>query len=170
MRAAVDTMCESTSQTRSILVSCDDLLKLEIITRCGIKNLFTFTSAATHLPNLHVASLPLLPPSREPNSTAQVKSRSHQVTSHILQNNNHAEGHHAHQQLIAPTSSLSATNPDSSANMEILSHVNNIQDYAKNLQNTRLSSLKHPTEFFNWRQVSKPKDTQEYLKRASYNV
>lgn len=54
--------------------------------------------------------------------------------------------------------------------MEILSHVNNIQDYAKNLQNTRLSSLKHPTEFFNWRQVSKPKDTQEYLKRASYNV
>lgn len=134
------------------------------------QNLFTFTSAATHLPNLHVASLPLLPPSREPNSTAQVKSRSHQVTSHILQNNNHAEGHHAHQQLIAPTSSLSATNPDSSANMEILSHVNNIQDYAKNLQNTRLSSLKHPTEFFNWRQVSKPKDTQEYLKRASYNV
>jgi hypothetical protein len=54
--------------------------------------------------------------------------------------------------------------------MEVLNHVNNLQDYARNLKDTRLASLKHPAEFFNVRQMSRPKDTQEYLKRAGYNV
>ena len=54
--------------------------------------------------------------------------------------------------------------------MEAVSHFNNLQTYAKSLRDTRLSSLKHPAEFFNYRQVSRPKDTQEYLKRAGYNM
>jgi len=54
--------------------------------------------------------------------------------------------------------------------MEVLTHVNNLQDYARNLKDTRLASLKHPAEFFNVRQMSRPKDAQEYLKRAGYNV
>jgi len=54
--------------------------------------------------------------------------------------------------------------------MEVVSHLTNFQDYAKSLRDTRLSTLKHPAEFFNYRQVSRPKDTQEYLKRASYNM
>ncbi|KAK1923093.1 putative ER to Golgi transport-related protein [Papiliotrema laurentii] len=54
--------------------------------------------------------------------------------------------------------------------MEVLSHVNNLQDYARSLKDTRLASLKPPAEFFNIRQVSRPKDTQEYMKRASYNI
>lgn len=54
--------------------------------------------------------------------------------------------------------------------MEVLSHVNNLQDYARSLKDTRLASLKHPQEFFNIRQISKPKDWQEYMKRASYNM
>ncbi|CAD6581587.1 MAG: hypothetical protein TREMPRED_003028 [Tremellales sp. Tagirdzhanova-0007] len=54
--------------------------------------------------------------------------------------------------------------------MEAVSHFNNLQTYAKSLRDTRLSSLKHPAEFFNYRQVSRPKDTQEYLKRAGYNI
>lgn len=54
--------------------------------------------------------------------------------------------------------------------MEVLNHLNSVQDYAKSLGHTRLASLKHPSEFFNYRQVSRPKDTQEYLKRAGYNV
>lgn len=54
--------------------------------------------------------------------------------------------------------------------MEVLSHVNNLQDYARSLKDTRLASLKPPAEFFNIRQVSRPKDTQEYMKRASYNM
>jgi hypothetical protein len=54
--------------------------------------------------------------------------------------------------------------------MDVVTHLNNVQDYAKSLKDTRLSSLKHPAEFFNYRQLSRPKDTQEYLKRAGYNV
>lgn len=54
--------------------------------------------------------------------------------------------------------------------MEVLNHVNNLQDYARNLKDTRLSSLKHPQEFFNVRQMSRPSDMQEYMKRASYNM
>jgi len=54
--------------------------------------------------------------------------------------------------------------------MEVVSHLNNLQDYAKSLGDSRLSSLKHPAEFFNYRQVSRPKDMQEYLRRAGYNV
>ena len=56
------------------------------------------------------------------------------------------------------------------SNMEIASHLSNLQDYAKSLRETRLSSLRHPGEFFNYRQVSRPKDMQEYLKRAGYNL
>ncbi|ORY26603.1 prenylated rab acceptor PRA1 [Naematelia encephala] len=54
--------------------------------------------------------------------------------------------------------------------MDVLQHINQVQDYAKSLQDTRLSSLKHPAEFFNYRQVSRPRDTQDYLKRAGYNI
>jgi hypothetical protein len=54
--------------------------------------------------------------------------------------------------------------------MEVLSHLNNLQNYAVSLKDTRLSSIKHPTEFFNVRQISRPKDMQEYMKRASYNM
>ncbi|WRT70684.1 uncharacterized protein IL334_007682 [Kwoniella shivajii] len=54
--------------------------------------------------------------------------------------------------------------------MEVLGHVNNISEYARSLKDTRLSSLRHPGEFFDYQRVSRPKDTQEYLKRASYNV
>ena len=54
--------------------------------------------------------------------------------------------------------------------MDVVNQINNLQNYAQGLKNTRLSSLKHPAEFFNWRQVSKPKDMQEYMKRASYNM
>ncbi|WWC65072.1 uncharacterized protein I303_107686 [Kwoniella dejecticola CBS 10117] len=54
--------------------------------------------------------------------------------------------------------------------MEVLGHVNNISEYARSLKDTRLSSLRHPGEFFDYQRVSRPKDMQEYLKRASYNV
>ncbi|ORX41035.1 prenylated rab acceptor PRA1 [Kockovaella imperatae] len=54
--------------------------------------------------------------------------------------------------------------------MEVVNHLNNLQDYARTLKDTRLSSIKHPAEFFNWRQFSRPKDMQEYMKRAGYNV
>ena len=56
------------------------------------------------------------------------------------------------------------------SNMEVVGHLNNIQDYARSFKDTRLSSIKHPAEFFNWRQFSRPKDMQEYMKRASYNM
>ncbi|KAK6906638.1 hypothetical protein I204_00553 [Kwoniella mangroviensis CBS 8886] len=54
--------------------------------------------------------------------------------------------------------------------MEVLGHVNNLSEYARSLKDTRLSSLRHPGEFFDYQRVSRPKDMQEYLKRASYNV
>lgn len=54
--------------------------------------------------------------------------------------------------------------------MEALGHIQNLQGYANSLKDTRLASLKHPAEFFNYRQVSRPKDMQEYMKRAGYNV
>ncbi|WVQ95623.1 hypothetical protein IAU59_002721 [Kwoniella sp. CBS 9459] len=54
--------------------------------------------------------------------------------------------------------------------MEVIGHLNNVTEYAKSLKDTRLSSLRHPGEFFDYQRVSRPKDMQEYLKRASYNV
>ncbi|ODN82923.1 hypothetical protein L202_01171 [Cryptococcus amylolentus CBS 6039] len=51
--------------------------------------------------------------------------------------------------------------------MDVLSHVNNLQNYAQSLKSTQ---IRHPGEFFDYQRVSRPKDTQEYLKRASYNV
>jgi hypothetical protein len=54
--------------------------------------------------------------------------------------------------------------------MDVVSQLHNVQEYAKSLKDTRLSTLKHPAEFFNYRQLSRPKDTQEYLKRAGYNL
>ncbi|WWC92274.1 uncharacterized protein L201_007228 [Kwoniella dendrophila CBS 6074] len=54
--------------------------------------------------------------------------------------------------------------------MEVLGHVNNLSEYARSLKDTRLSSLRHPGEFFDYQRVSRPKDMQEYLKRANYNV
>ncbi|WVQ86039.1 hypothetical protein IAT38_008207 [Cryptococcus sp. DSM 104549] len=51
--------------------------------------------------------------------------------------------------------------------MEVVGHLNNLQEYAKSLKKT---SIRHPGEFFDYQRVSRPKDTQEYLKRASYNV
>jgi hypothetical protein len=65
-----------------------------------------------------------------------------------------------------------------------VANIANVQNYATSLRETRLGSLKHPGEFFDWQrvgrgrqsmlsadeQVSRPKDTSEYMKRASYNM
>jgi hypothetical protein len=51
-----------------------------------------------------------------------------------------------------------------------LANIGNVQNYAAQFKDTRLSSLKHPGEFFDYQRVSRPKDTAEYMKRASYNM
>ncbi|EIW69935.1 hypothetical protein M231_02071 [Tremella mesenterica] len=54
--------------------------------------------------------------------------------------------------------------------MEVAQHINNIQNYARSLKDTRLSSLKHPAEFFDYQRVSRPKDQSELMKRWGYNL
>ena len=54
--------------------------------------------------------------------------------------------------------------------MDIINQVNSLQTYARSVGETRLSSLRHPGEFFDYQRFSRPKDMQEYMKRASYNL
>lgn len=51
--------------------------------------------------------------------------------------------------------------------MDLVNHLNNVQNYAKSLKDTQ---IRHPGEFFDYQRVSRPRDMQEYLKRASYNM
>ncbi|ODN99474.1 hypothetical protein L198_03318 [Cryptococcus wingfieldii CBS 7118] len=51
--------------------------------------------------------------------------------------------------------------------MDVLGSLSSVQNYANSLRSTQ---IRHPGEFFDYQRVSRPKDTQEYLKRASYNV
>ncbi|OXG99524.1 hypothetical protein C345_00378 [Cryptococcus neoformans A2-102-5] len=51
--------------------------------------------------------------------------------------------------------------------MDLVNHLNNVQNYAKSLKDTQ---IRHPGEFFDYQRVSRPRDMQEYLKRASYNI
>lgn len=54
--------------------------------------------------------------------------------------------------------------------MDMVGYLNNAQDVVRNLRGTRLGSLRHPAEFFDWQRVSLPKDFGEFLKRAGYNL
>lgn len=54
--------------------------------------------------------------------------------------------------------------------MEMMNHLGRAQEMAKNIGSIRVGTLRPPLEFFDWQRVSRPKDTQEYMKRASYNM
>ncbi|WVN89705.1 uncharacterized protein L203_104935 [Cryptococcus depauperatus CBS 7841] len=55
--------------------------------------------------------------------------------------------------------------------MDVVNNINNIQNYARNFKNSlKDTKIRHPGEFFDYQRISRPKDMQEYLKRASYNV
>lgn len=54
--------------------------------------------------------------------------------------------------------------------MEALQGLTRVQDYAKSLSQIRVGSIRHPGEFLDYQRISRPKDMQEYMKRASYNV
>lgn len=54
--------------------------------------------------------------------------------------------------------------------MEVMNHLSRAQEMAKNISNVRVGTLRPPNEFFDWQRVSRPSDTGEYMKRASYNM
>lgn len=54
--------------------------------------------------------------------------------------------------------------------MDVVQQLAKVQDFAKNLRDARFGAIRHPGEFFDYQRVSRPKDMQEYMKRASYNV
>lgn len=55
-------------------------------------------------------------------------------------------------------------------NMDMVGYLNSAQDTVRNLRETRLGQLRHPSEFFDYQRFSRPKDMGEYMKRAGYNV
>ncbi|RSH85279.1 hypothetical protein EHS25_005086 [Saitozyma podzolica] len=54
--------------------------------------------------------------------------------------------------------------------MDVVQQLAKVQDFAKNLRDARFGAIRHPGEFFDYQRVSRPKDMQEYMKRASYNI
>jgi hypothetical protein len=54
--------------------------------------------------------------------------------------------------------------------MDVVQQLAKVQDFAKTLRDARFGAIRHPGEFFDYQRVSRPKDMQEYMKRASYNM
>jgi hypothetical protein len=54
--------------------------------------------------------------------------------------------------------------------MELVQNLNRLPDALKSIRETRLSALRPPAEFFDYQRISRPKDTQEFMKRAGYNM
>lgn len=54
--------------------------------------------------------------------------------------------------------------------MDAIGYVNTAQEHLRSLRNTRLSALRPLGEFFDYRRVSKPANSGEFMKRAGYNM